>query len=271
MTTASAPSVPAAPGHGEPSVLLSHNGEVATITLNNPRRKNAMSLAGWRLLRDHLQDIARSGSARVLVLTGAAGEFCAGADLSSVPSGGPPMADMQEINEACLAIHRLPIPAIAKVDGVAVGAGMNLALACDFVVVSSRVRLSEIFVKRGLSVDFGGSWLLPRLIGLHRAKELVLLGDIIGAEEARQLGLVRTVVAPHDLDATVEALARRLLTGAPVAMRQAKRMLNDAFEASLERTLEDEARSQEISFATDDFAEAGKAFREKRAAVFRGR
>ena len=154
---------------------------------------------------------------------------------------------------------------------MAVGAGMNLALGCDFVVASTRARFSEIFVKRGLSVDFGGSWLLPRLIGLHRAKELVLLGDMLGAEEAHRWGLVREVVDPADLDAAVDALAHRLLAGPPVAMRQSKRMLNDSFEAGLERALEDEARSQEINFATDDVVEAGRAFRDKRAPAFRGR
>lgn len=270
MTSVSAePAAPALNG-GEPPVLLSRDGDVATLTLNNPRRKNAMSRQAWRSLRDSLAAVA-AGDARVLVVTGAAGEFCAGADLSGEPSGRPPMGDMTEVNEACIALHRLPVPTIAKVDGVAVGAGMNLALGCDFVIASDRARFSEIFVKRGLSVDFGGSWLLPRLIGLHRAKELVLLGDILGAEEAHRWGLVREVVAPAELDATVAALADRLLAGPPIAMRQSKRMLNDSFEAGLERALEDEARSQEINFRTDDAAEAGEAFRQKRDPVFRGR
>jgi enoyl-CoA hydratase/carnithine racemase len=270
MTSVSAVPAASAMNGGEPPILLSREGDVATLTLNNPRRKNAMSRRAWRLLRDSLAAVAAS-DARVLVVTGAAGEFCAGADLSGEPSGRPPMADMSEVNEACVALHRLPVPTVAKVDGVAVGAGMNLALACDFVVASSRARFSEIFVKRGLSVDFGGSWLLPRLIGLHRAKELVLLGDIIGAEEARRWGLVRQVVEPAELDAAVGAVVDRLLAGAPVAMRQSKRMLNDSFEAGLERALEDEARSQEINFRTQDAAEAGEAFREKRPPVFRGR
>jgi 2-(1,2-epoxy-1,2-dihydrophenyl)acetyl-CoA isomerase len=178
---------------------------------------------------------------------------------------------MTEVNEACLALHRLPIPTIARVDGVAVGAGMNLALGCDFVVASSRARFSEIFVKRGLSVDFGGSWLLPRLVGLHRAKELVLLGDMLGAEQAREWGLVREVVEPAALDDAVARLAGRLLAGPPTAMRLSKRMLNDSFEATLDRALEDEARSQQVNFATEDTAEAGRAFLEKRDPVFTGR
>jgi 2-(1,2-epoxy-1,2-dihydrophenyl)acetyl-CoA isomerase len=180
------------------------------------------------------------------------------------------MVDMTEVNEACLALHRLPVPTIARVDGVAVGAGMNLALACDFVLASARARFSEIFVRRGLSVDFGGSWVLPRLVGLHRAKELVLLGDIIDAATAHEWGLVREVVEVDALDAAVAALAGRLAAGPPIAMRQSKRMLIDSFEASLERALEDEARSQQINFATADTVEAGAAFLEKRDPVFRG-
>ncbi|MBN1092199.1 enoyl-CoA hydratase/isomerase family protein [Blastococcus sp. TML/M2B] len=251
-------------------VRMSRAGDVVTLTLANPQRKNAMSHEAWLLLRDSLVEVG-SGDARVLVVTGAGDDFCAGADLSAVRGGRPPMANMAEVNQACLALHRLPIPTIARVDGVAVGAGMNLALGCDFVIASTRARFSEIFAKRGLSVDFGGSWLLPRLIGLHRAKELVLLGDMLGAEEAHRWGLVREVVEPDGLDAAVDALAGRLLAGPPIAMRQSKRMLNDSFEVGLERALEDEARSQEINFATDDVLEAGRAFRDKRAPVFRGR
>jgi 2-(1,2-epoxy-1,2-dihydrophenyl)acetyl-CoA isomerase len=252
-------------------VLLSREGAVVTLTLNQPRRKNAITLAGWRALRDTLREVAVS-DARVAVVTGAAQDFCAGADLSE-DSGErrPPLVDMTEINEACLALHRLPIPTIARVDGVAVGAGMNLALGCDFVVASSRARFSEIFVKRGLSVDFGGSWLLPRLVGLHRAKELVLLGDFLDAATAHQWGLVRQVVDAGELDAAVADLAGRLAAGPPIAIRASKRMLADSFEASLERALHDEARSHHINITTEDIVEASAAYVEKRDPVFRGR
>jgi enoyl-CoA hydratase/carnithine racemase len=272
MTAVSNGAVPAEVlAEAAPPVLLERDGDVATITLSNPRRKNAMTRAAWRALRAALREVAAS-DARVLVVTGAASDFCAGADLGgSRDERRPPLVDMTEVNEACLALHRLPIPTIARVDGVAVGAGMNLALACDFVVASRRARFSEIFVKRGLSADFGGSWILPRLVGLHRAKELVLLGDIIGAEQALEWGLVREVVAPEELDAAVDGLAGRLAAGPPIAMRLSKRMLHDSFEATLERALEDEARSQQINFATEDTAEAGRAFLEKRDPVFRGR
>jgi enoyl-CoA hydratase/carnithine racemase len=270
MTPESSESTSAEPDGGSPPVLLEYSGAVATLTLNNPRRKNAVSAAGWPALRRALSEVAAS-DVRVLVVTGAGEDFCAGADLSGPRERQVPLVGMTQVNEVCIALHRLPIPTIARLDGVAVGAGMNLALACDFVVASSRARLSEIFVRRALSVDFGGSWVLPRLVGLHRAKELVLLGDIIGARQALEWGLVREVVEPGELDEAVRRLADRLVAGPPIAMRQSKRMLNDSFEVGLERALEDEARSQEINFGTEDTAEAGQAFRDKREPVFRGR
>lgn len=269
MTSVSSVSSVAEAG-GSPPVLLDYSGAVATLTLNNPRRKNAMPADGWLALRRALAEVA-ARDVRVLVVTGAGEDFCSGADLSGTRDRQAPMQAMSQVSEACIALHRLPVPTVARLDGVAVGAGMNLALACDFVVASTRARLSEIFVKRGLSVDFGGSWLLPRLVGLHRAKELVLLGDIITAQQALDWGLVREVVEPRELDGAVRRLTDRLAAGPPIAMRQSKRMLTDSFEASLERALEDEARSQEINFSTGDTAEAGRAFLEKREPVFRGR
>jgi enoyl-CoA hydratase/carnithine racemase len=268
MTSAQDTTVPA-PAPTPSLVSLSIDGDVATLTLDNPARKNSISDEGWRLLRDRL-DVVASSSARVLVVTGAGEDFCAGADLSGEPTGRHPLMDMHVVNEACLALHRMAIPVIARVDGNAVGAGMNLALACDFVVATDRARFSEIFVKRGLSVDFGGSWILPRLVGLQRAKSLVLLGDFVGAQEALELGLVREVVAPEDIDDVVVQLADRLLAGPPVALSQSKRMLNDSFESTLEQALENEARAQAINLGMEDAVEAANAFFEKRPPVFRG-
>src|SRR4029078_8767617 len=129
---------------------------------------------------------------RVVVITGAGGEFCAGADLWEAPSATPRhgLASMRHVGDVALALHRLPQPTIAKVRGVAVGAGCNLALGCDLVVASTNARFSESFARAGLSVDFGGSWVLPRRIGLHRAKELAFFADIIDATEADRIGLV---------------------------------------------------------------------------------
>jgi enoyl-CoA hydratase/carnithine racemase len=245
-------------------------GSVATLTIFNPRRKNSVPQSGWKVLTAALKEIDAS-AARVLVVTGAGEDFCAGADLSDESDQRHHLVRMHEVNEACLALHRVRVPVISRVDGYAVGAGMNLALAADFVVASTRARFAEIFVKRALSVDFGGSWLLPRLVGLHRAKEMVLLGEMIDAAELHRLGVVREVVEPDLLDVAVASLIDKLSVLPPIAIAQSKRLLNDSFESSLDVALEGEARAQVVNGAMEDAQEAGRAFFEKRDPVFRGR
>jgi 2-(1,2-epoxy-1,2-dihydrophenyl)acetyl-CoA isomerase len=249
-------------------VLVGRSGGVVTVTLNRPRVKNAMGRQGWAQLRDAIRSLDPAED-RVVVMTGAGEDFCAGADLTGPPVGGHPMDGMRIVADTCLALHRLPVPTIARVDGVAVGAGMNLALVCDFVVASTRARFSEIFVKRALSVDFGGSWLLPRLVGLRRAKELVLLGDIIDAAQADEIGLLYKVVDAGKLDAAVADLAGRLASGPRLAMAESKALLNGAFDVTLERALDEEGRAHAVSISSPDAAEALEAFRQKRPANFR--
>ena len=181
------------------------------------------------------------------------------------------LAAMRRVNDACIALQRMPQPTIAKVRGVAVGAGCNLALGCDLVVASSTARFSEIFARRGLSLDFGGSWLLPRRIGMHRAKELALLAEIIGANDALEMGLVNRVLPDSEVDAFVDDWARKLAAGPPIALAQTKRLLNNSLNVTLEEALDDEAAAQTINFATSDTAEAMRAFIEKREPKFTGR
>jgi enoyl-CoA hydratase/carnithine racemase len=208
-----------------------------------------------------------------VVITGAPGAFCSGQDLGALNEGVPRhfLQRMRYIGEVALTLHRLPQPTIAKVNGVAAGAGLNLALGCDLIVAADSARFSEIFSKRGLSVDFGGTWLLPRLIGLHRAKELAFFADIISAQEAERLGLVNRVVPAHELDAFVNDWASRLAAGPPLALSETKRMLNNSFGATMEQSLEEEGWSQAVNFATEDTAEAMAAFVEKRDPRFVGR
>ena len=170
-----------------------------------------------------------------------------------------------------LALHRLPKPRIAKVRGVAAGAGANLALGCDLIVFGEGARFTEVFAKRGLSVDFGGSWLLRSLIGLHRAKELAFFGDTISAKEADRLGLVNRVVPDEDLDDFVTTWAQRLAAGPPVALAQSKRILNEAGQRSFSEALDSEGASQQIAVRTNDAKEAMKAFLERRPPAFEGR
>jgi 2-(1,2-epoxy-1,2-dihydrophenyl)acetyl-CoA isomerase len=178
---------------------------------------------------------------------------------------------MKEVGSAAMALHRLTKPAIAAVDGVAVGAGMNLALGCDVVVATDRARFSEIFVKRGLTVDFGGSWLLPRIVGLQRAKELALSGRIVEAEEAARMGLVTEVVPLEALEDRVTEFAESFLKGAPLAQMFAKQTIDASFQTSLADALSWEGEAQSVTLGTEDAAEGLLAFLEKRDPEWKGR
>lgn len=248
-------------------------GGVVTITLNRPEKKHAINAAMWNELLATFHEVAASAEDRVVMVTGAGGDFCSGADLTGGGTGGHvhQLASMRHVGDVALALHRLPQPTIAKVRGIAVGAGCNLALGCDLVVAGDTARFSEIFARRGLSLDFGGSWLLPRRVGLHRAKELALFGEIIDAKEAADIGLVNRVVGDSELDAFVEDWATRLAAGPPIALAQSKRMLDNAMTATFEQALDDEGAAQTVNFSTADTAEAMAAFVGKRAPTFQGR
>jgi 2-(1,2-epoxy-1,2-dihydrophenyl)acetyl-CoA isomerase len=245
---------------------------VVTVTMNRPEKKNAANDVMWDELLSVFSEVASNDADRVLVLTGAGGAFCSGQDLTSVGSitrNG--LSRMRWIGSVALALHRLPKPTIAAVGGVAAGAGCNMAFGCDLIVASDEARFSEIFSRRGLSLDFGGSWLLPRLIGLHRAKELAFFADVISAKEAESFGLVNRVVPAGELSAFVADWAARLAAGPPLALSLTKTMLNNSLAVSMDQALEDEARSQNVNFASADFSEALNAFLEKRDPRFEGR
>ncbi|WP_110319298.1 enoyl-CoA hydratase/isomerase family protein [Mycolicibacterium moriokaense] len=255
----------------EERVLLSADVDgVRTLTLNRADRKNAMNPQLWLELADALRAAARDRELRALVITGAGGAFCSGADISTAEDIHP-KDKLRRLTEVALALHELTVPTIAKVTGVAVGAGWNLALGCDFVVATPESRFCQIFSKRGLSVDLGGSWLLPKLVGLQQAKRLVLLAETIDAEEARSMGLVTWVRPADEIDAFVSDLAGRLAAGPAVARAQSKGLLNDGANATLREALANEARAQPGNFATADSTEAYAAFAEKREPVFTGR
>lgn len=249
-----------------------------TVTMNRPEKKNAMNGLMWRELIDLFDEIEDSREIRVLVITGAGDGFCSGADLTDTSNAGQlsdgvggSLRAMRVVGRCALRLHELHIPTIAAVNGVAAGAGCNLALGCDLVVASDRARFSEIFSKRGLSVDFGGSWILPRLIGLHRAKELVFLADIIDATEADRIGLVNRVVPHEDLATTVRELAQRLAALPPVQLSVSKQLLNQSLSVSMADALEFEDVAQIMNFQSADTAEAVAAFVEKRPPTFTGR
>ena len=261
------------------TLIVERADGVVRVTLNRPDKKNAINGPMWRELIDVFDDVADTRTDRVLVITGAGDGFCSGADLA--PGDNPDLASqdggigstfrqMRVVGRAALRLHELPQPSIAAVNGVAAGAGLNLALGCDLIIASERARFTEIFSKRGLNVDFGGSWVLPRLVGLHKAKELVFLADIIDAEEAEHIGIVNRVVAHEELEKVAGEYAARLAALPPIQLSLSKRLLNQSFSVSMAEALEFEDTAQAMNFASKDTAEAMLAFLQKREPKFTG-
>jgi 2-(1,2-epoxy-1,2-dihydrophenyl)acetyl-CoA isomerase len=254
-------------------LLVERDDGVVTLTIDRPERRNALDVATFAALRDTLREIAGSRADRVVLLTGAGGAFSSGGDLTPPAAPAPEVASepspdrtlavlRSPIGEAALALHELPQPSIALVEGVAAGAGANLAFGCDLVLAAPDARFAELFVRRGLSIDFGGTWLLPRLIGLQRAKALALLGDWIDADDALRLGLVTEVVANAELRARGDEWARRLAARSATALTHIKRNLDASFGSSMTEALEREAQSQAACTASDEFAALLLAFRD---------
>jgi len=263
---------------GESAIRLERAGGVATITLDRPAVKNALLPSHFDQLAAIFDAVAANPDDRVLVLTGAGNAFCAGADLSAdrdtirrLEEG--PIARAQFTRKAlapALTLHRLPKPTIAAVNGIAAGGGCNLALGCDIVFASESAGFSQIFVNRGMSVDYGGTWLLPRLIGLQRAKDLAFRGNVLSARDAKALGLVLETVADDDLMDRVNAYAAELASKPPIALSQIKTGMNRLQSVSFEEGLEFEADAQATCLGSADFREALSAWRGKRNGVFTG-
>jgi enoyl-CoA hydratase/carnithine racemase len=252
-----------------PDILVDRTDGLVTVTLNRPDRLNAVNREMWRDMSRIFNEIAENGADRVVVVTGAGEAFSSGADLggeTDVPRHA--LYNMRDVGNAAMALHRLPKPTIARVDGVAVGAGLNLALGCDLIAASDRSRFSQIFARRALSVDFGGSWLLPRLIGLHKAKEMVLLAGMFTAEDALAMGLVNRVAPVGELDKVVDGWVENLLAGPPLALSMSKTLLNKSFETSMDQALEAESQAQAVNLSGPDVIEAFTAFQEKRPPNF---
>jgi len=245
---------------------------VTTLTLDRAERKNALDMPLFAELGEACRRANQDTRTRVVVITGAGDALCSGADISNVRTGESQhvLSVIRGIHDSVMALHQITKPVIAKVNGVAAGAGLAVALAADLIVASERARFSAIFARRGLSLDCGSSWLLPRLIGLHRAKELALLADLYDAAQAERMGLVNRVV-PHDqLDSAVADWAERLASGPPLALSMSKRLLNAGLDVSLGEALENEALAVGVNNSTDDMKEAFRAFREKREPLFKG-
>lgn len=256
-----------------PSVLVSRDGAVVRVAIDRPQRRNAVDLPTVAALRSALESAAADQGTRVVVLTGTGDAFCAGADLAATSAEDIAHFDVTAVlreynNPLVRAIRACPKPVIARVHGPAAGAGMNFALACDLIVASEQATFGQVFVKIGLMPDGGGTYLLPRLVGYHKAFELMALGELVPAAEAARLGIVSRVVPVAELDATVDALAARLAAAPRVALAAIKAGLQHGETASLAEALEFEATRQDACLHSPDFVEGVTAFLQKRAPVF---
>ena len=251
-------------------IEASDNG-VVTVMMNRPEKKNAANSVMWDELRDTWNALAVDPKVRAVIMTGAGDACCSGADLAGQQRDRHQLVSMNLIHQTVEALYSIMVPVIAKVNGVAAGAGMNMALACDLILASDQARFSEIFAQRGLSVDFGGTWVLPRLIGLHKAKELAFFADVISAEQAEEFGIVNKVVPHEQLDAETQDWANRLAAGPPLALAMTKRMLTLNASNDFKSALEAEGMAQTVNFYTSDTKEAVAAFLDKREPKFEGR
>jgi 2-(1,2-epoxy-1,2-dihydrophenyl)acetyl-CoA isomerase len=264
----------------EPGVRISVNAGVLEICISRPERKNALDVATTGLIIDALESAATDDSLRVVVIGGEGENFCSGADWVSANSSGtderPRTGSLQR--RVPLQAHRLiellvevQLPVVCVVRGWAAGLGCQLALAADFTVATTGATFWEPFLERGFTPDSGATWLLPRLVGLARARELLLLGRKLSGREAAEWGLIYRAVEEDTLDTEVAALVGQLASAATVAVGLAKVALNRGLHAGLREAMTAEANALELSSRTKDFREGLAAFREARKPNFEGR
>ncbi len=258
------------------AIQLAIENDVAWVTLNRPDARNAINDEMRDELFAVLSDARTNPDIRALVVTGAGKGFCTGADLSRRSGGptGPGAArEMMRTRSQRLirAFWELEKPVIAAVNGVAAGLGAHLAFAADLIIASADARFIEVFVRRGIAVDGGGAYLLPRLIGLAKAKELVFFGDDLGADDACRIGLINKVVPADGLLAAAREWAERLATGPTFAIGISKRLLNRSLDSDIETALDEEAMAQSLVTQSEDTKEGMLAFAERRQPTFKGR
>jgi 2-(1,2-epoxy-1,2-dihydrophenyl)acetyl-CoA isomerase len=259
----------------EDILLVEREDAVAVVTLNRPKAKNALDPALLSALLETLPRLGEDRSVRVIVLTGAGGAFCAGADLKAATQTPGALSDldgvMNRYHGIIRAIVGAPKPVIAMVEGPAVGFGCDLALACDLRVIASDAYFEERFVKIGLMPDGGGTFWLPRLVGLGRAMEIILSGDRISADRALDLGIANEVLPAAELRAKVMARAAQLAKGPPLAFAEIKRAMRAGLGSTIDQALDREKEGQVKLLQSGDCMEGVLAWVQKREAKFEGR
>ena len=257
---------------------VEHADGVATVTLNRPDKINALTFEAYADLRDLLAELPHRGDTRVLVLRGEGPGFCSGGDVNEIIGELLKMRPDEHLSftrmtgDVVRALREIPIPVIASIHGIAAGAGSVLALASDFRIVARSARFAFLFTKVGLSGgDMGAAYLLPRVVGLSRATQLLMLGDTIDAATADRFGLVSKLVADEEIDAEVGALAARLAAGPTLALAQTKSLLTRELDMPLSASMELDAMTQALLMTTRDHKEFHAAFNAKRPPEWQGR
>ncbi len=257
-------------------VEVTNEAGVRWIALNRPESKNGLTDAVNAALIEALDGAAADKAIRCVVITGKNGNFCSGLDLKTMAAGG--MGGMDNVEEhmrkyfhgLIRAVRRVEKPVVAFVDGAAVGYGCDLALACDLRIGTERTRFGEVFVKRGLMPDGGGTWTLPRLVGVGKALELMFTGDLVGADDALRFGLLSRVIPSAEAEQQTWEFAKRLAAGPPLVHAWIKRAVYAAQATDLDAALENEVRGQMQLLRSKDFFEGIAAFFQKRDPKFTG-
>lgn len=267
---------------GYTTILFSSEGPIARLTLNRPERRNAFNDVMYQESIHALQSLEGNKAVRALVIAGNGPAFCAGADLGAVVEGGRADRgqrsndDIREdlrrsVQRIIVALRHVEVPTIAMINGPAVGAGFDVASACDLRVASPKARFMVAFTRVGLFPGSGGCWLMPRAVGLAKALELIFTGDFMEAEEAKQIGYLNRLVPEAQLEQATMELAQKVASGPPIALRLAKMQVYQGLNLDLEAALEFAAAAETITLTSQDHVEGVKAFREKRTAVFKDR
>jgi len=259
------------------TILYTKEGPVATITLNRPDNLNAYTNLLLEEMLRAIDDVRQDDNIRVLIITGAGRAFCAGADLSQPVEElqRRPLSSVMEMREGfhqlLLSLGRLDKPTIAAINGPAVAGGLNIALVCDFRIASDLARIGDGSLRFGFVPDEGGAYLLPRIVGLEKALELILLREILDAKQAERIGLVGKVVPHAELESRAREVAHKIAEGPPVASRLAKRAVYKQLDMDFAAALEDIALAAQIVNEMEDVQEGIRAFFEKRKPIFKGR